>query len=76
MFLFWMTYATPKGTAVFIQPAYELGMARMKAALAGSPDEFKEGYQLDSRTAKKVPKKMIGRLLTAKEGQSLLKKFT
>jgi hypothetical protein len=75
MFLFWMAYATPKGTVVFIQPSYELGMARMGAALAGAPDDFREGYQLDSKTTKKVPKAMIGRILTANEGQALLKKF-
>jgi hypothetical protein len=37
MFLFWMTFDTPKGTAVFIQKAHELGMAGMKAALTGAP---------------------------------------
>jgi hypothetical protein len=70
-----MTFDTPDGTAVYIQPAYELGMARMRAALAGAPDEFKEALQLDAKTSKKVPKKMIGRLLTAKEGKTLLNKF-
>ncbi|WP_157100204.1 hypothetical protein [Rhodoplanes sp. Z2-YC6860] len=52
MFVFWMTFEIPHGTAVFIQEAYELGIARMKAALAGAADEFKEALQLD---AKKVP---------------------
>lgn len=75
MFLFWMTFETPEGTAVFIQPAYELGMARLKALLAGSPSDFKEGFGLDAKMSKNVPKKMIGRLLTVQEGQALLKKF-
>jgi len=60
---------------VFIQPAYELGMARIRALLAGSPEAFKEGFRLDAKMTKKVPKKMIGRLLTTQEGQALLKKF-
>ena len=75
MFLYWMTFETPSGTAVFIQPAYELGMARLKAGLAGAPDEFKEALQLDAKTARKVPKKMQERLLTAKEGRALLSKL-
>lgn len=70
-----MTFETSEGVAVFIQPAYELGMARLKALLAGATGEFKEGYQLDAKMTKKVPKKMIGRLLTADDGQALLKKF-
>jgi len=75
MFLFWMTFETAEGTAVFIQPAYELGMARLRALLAGSPEEFKEGFHLDPKMTKKVPNKMIGRLLTAEQGQALLKTF-
>ena len=75
MLLYWMTYEGPEGTVVFIQPAYELGMARLRASLAGAPEEFKEALRLDAKTSKKVPKDMIGRLLSAKEGQALLKRF-
>jgi hypothetical protein len=75
MLLYWMTYESPEGPVVFIQPGYELGMARLSASLAGAPEEFKEALRLDAKTSKKVPKKMIGRLLTAKEGRALLKKF-
>lgn len=57
MFWFWMTFDTPEGTAVFIQPAYELGVARLKALLAGSPSYFKQGLQLDAKMSDKVPKK-------------------
>jgi hypothetical protein len=60
MYLVWLTYETRKGTAVYIQSAYELGMVRMRAALAGAPDDSKEGVQLDAKASKKVPQKMIG----------------
>jgi hypothetical protein len=70
MLLYWMTYESPEGTVVFIQPAYELGMARLRASLAGAPEEFKEALQLGAKTSKKVPQDMIGRLLSAKEGQA------
>ena len=69
-----MTFEASEGTTVFIQPAYELGMARLRALVAGAPDEFKEGFQLDAKMSNQVPKNMIGRLLTLQEGQALLKK--
>jgi hypothetical protein len=39
------------------------------------PGEFQEGYELDDKIAKKVPKKMIGRVLSRKEAAGFLKKL-
>jgi hypothetical protein len=36
---------------------------------------FSEGYELDRKTSKQVPKAMIGRRLSQKEAKKLLAKF-
>jgi hypothetical protein len=64
MLLFWLVFNTPKGAVVWIQEAYEISMARVKASMAGAPDDFKEYLALDAKTAKKVPKNLIGRILS------------
>lgn len=56
MLLFWMTFNTSKGTAVFIQSGYSLVDARLKASMAGASDDLKEALELDTKTAKKVRK--------------------
>ncbi len=59
--------------AVIIQPAGDIITARMRAMLAGVAREFQEGHELDAKTAKKVPKGLIGRALSRKEATALLK---
>jgi hypothetical protein len=39
----------------------------VKAAMLGQKGEFQEGHQLDAKTARKIPKKMIGRSLSQRE---------
>jgi hypothetical protein len=34
-----------------------------------------EGHQIDSKTAKKIPAKMVGRTLSREEAERLLKRF-
>jgi hypothetical protein len=46
--------------------------ARLDAALAGFDGDYVEAHRLDDKRAKKVPKKMIGRVLTEKEALALL----
>ena len=42
--------------------------ARIKAAIAGFDEgTFVEAHALDAKTARKVPKKMIGRVLSPRE---------
>jgi hypothetical protein len=48
----------------------------MRAALAGLDEgTFTEGHELDRKTAKQVPKAMIGRRLSQEEAKRLLAKF-
>ena len=75
MRLFWLVLKDNKDITVFIQPAHSLVFARLKEAVAGIEGEFQECHELDAKTAKKVPKAMIGRVLTRKEATGLLKKL-
>jgi hypothetical protein len=70
--LWWLTYQHGGDIIVTIQPAYSLIAARLRAALADIKGEFREGHQLDEKMAKKVPKGVVGKILTRKEAQSLL----
>lgn len=73
--LFWLTYAVEGELLVHIQEGENLMMARMKASLAGQRGGFREAHELDLETAKRVPKAMIGRSLSRREAETLLKKF-
>jgi hypothetical protein len=71
--MFWLTFETSYGIEVRIIEANHLVLARMKAGMAGQRGMFQEGHQLDAKTAKKIPAKMMGRTLTHKEAFALLK---
>ena len=73
--LFWLVFKKGGEITVFIQPAGALGMARLRAALAGIDGEFQEGHELDDKTARKVPKGQIGKPLTRGQASALLKKL-
>lgn len=73
--LFWLVFKNGHDLSVITQPAGQFIAARMRALLAGVEGEFQEGHELDAKTAKKVPKKMIGRVLTREEATALLKKL-
>lgn len=75
MNLYWLVYTTPKGPAVFLQPAHSLIAARMRAAIANVEGEFAEGHGFDERTERRVPKAVIGRPLSRTEAAKLLKRF-
>jgi hypothetical protein len=70
--LFWLVFKQGNDVDVMIQPANDIIAARMRAMLAGVEGEFQEGYELDTKTAKKVPKAQIGKTLSRKEAASLL----
>lgn len=71
--LFWIVHEHEGSRKVFIQPASYLIFARMKAALAGFYEgEFVEAHKLDEKMTKRLPKKMIGRVLMQDEAESLL----
>jgi hypothetical protein len=72
--LFWLVFKA-KDISVIIQPADHIITARIRAMLADVPGEFQEGHRLDDKTAKSVPKAMIGRVLSRKEATALLRKL-
>jgi hypothetical protein len=73
--MYWLTFETSGDIQVHIVQANHLLLARMKVGMAGQKGAFQEGHQLDAKTAKKVPAKMIGRTLTHKEAFALLKRI-
>src|SRR5262245_5288773 len=76
--LFWLAYQTKDGVCVVLQEAPSLVHARMRTALAGLDGgfEFREGHELDAKTAKKVPKASIGKCLSPKQAAALLKRLS
>jgi hypothetical protein len=70
--LFWIVHAIDGQRRVFLQEADAGIFARLKASIAGHPGKFAEMHQLDEKTAKKVPKKLIGRTLTQEEVSMVL----
>jgi len=74
--LFWLAYQTEDGICVVLQGAPSLVHARMVTAL---PDldaglDFREGHELDDKTARRVPKASIGNC-SPKQAQALLKRL-
>jgi hypothetical protein len=71
--MFWLAFKNSRGDVeVFIVEARHL---MMRAGIAGQQGQFQEAHQLDAKTAKKVPTKMIGRTLPHKEAFALLKRI-
>jgi hypothetical protein len=75
MALFWIVNKHEGARRVFLQEGSYVVMARLKANLAGHEGEFVEAHDLGAAMARKVPKKMIGRVLTADEAEKLLEKM-
>jgi hypothetical protein len=73
--LFWLVFKKGKATTLFIQPSGDIVTARVRAMLANVPGKFQEGYELDDKMAKKVPKKLIAKPLDQKQANALLKKL-
>jgi hypothetical protein len=61
---FWLVFKHGNDVAVIIQPAGDIITARMRVMLAGIKGEFQEGHELDAKTAKKVPRTQIGKILS------------
>jgi hypothetical protein len=72
---FWLVFKQAKAVVVIIQPADDLISARMHAKLAGVVGEFQEGHELDAKTAKKVPRTQIGKILSQAQATALLNKL-
>ena len=77
MALFWIVHEIDGKRCVFIQEVGALILARLKASIAGFDDGvFVEAHALDAKTAGKVPKKMIGRVLSPREVSALLDRLS
>ena len=75
--LFWIVLGITGERHIFIQEAHALIFARLKASIAGFDDGvFVEAHALDAKTAKKVPQKMIGRVLSPREVSPLLDRLS
>jgi hypothetical protein len=73
MALYWVAKIDDDGeTTYFIQEATTPLYAHLRAAIAGHRGKPSDVIQLDAKTARKVPKKMIGRVLSQKEAEALL----
>jgi hypothetical protein len=70
-----LAFKQKRETAVLIQPADHLITARMRAMIARVDGEFQEGHRLDKEMARKVPKARIGKIMSAAEARTLLKKL-
>jgi hypothetical protein len=70
--LFWLVHDIDGERRVMIRDDGPLIYARLRAAIDGFGGTFIEAHVLDAKTAKKIPKRMIGRALTASEAAALL----
>lgn len=73
--LFWLVFKQGNDVSVIIQPATHIIPARLRAKLAGVAGDFQEGYELDDKTAKMVPKAQIGKILSRTQATALLWKL-
>lgn len=73
--LFWLVFKRNDETILVIQPATMMDYAQLRASIALGDGKYQEGYELDDKMAKKVPKKQIGKPLTQKQANALLKRL-
>lgn len=74
--LFWLVRTINKKPSVFIVEAEGGEIALLKAGIAGFEGGPRpELLELDAKTARKIPKRLIGRVLDQFEANALLKKI-
>ena len=71
MALFWIAKTIDGERRYYIQEADWPIFAMLRAAIAGFPGQPEETIELDAKTARKVPKKMIGRIAGGAEGEAI-----
>jgi hypothetical protein len=64
---------TSEGVCVILQAASSLIHARLVAAMNHDPGTFTAGHELEKKHIRRIPKKMIGRCLSTREAQRVLK---
>ena len=75
MALFWLVHEIDGERRVMIREDTNVFFADVKAAIDGFRGTFVEAHALDAKTAKKIPKRMIGRTLTLDKAAALLDKM-
>ena len=76
MVLYWLTYRVNDDLCVVLQPADSLIAAKLTAATRTVPEgTFAEAHPLHAKTAKRVPKHLIGHCLTHKQALDLIKRL-
>lgn len=75
MALWWIVNQEGGKPSIVVQEAGDVITARLKAKLVGHEGDFAEAHRLDTKMAKKVPKDLVGRVLSQKEAMRLLKKL-
>lgn len=73
--LFWVVRETAGERSVFLQPASSTIYGWLRSAIAGHEGKMVEIHELDRKTERLIPKKMIGRALSQREAKALLKKI-
>jgi hypothetical protein len=69
---FWIVHQVGGARTVFIAEAGDIVTARLKASLAGHHGQFDGYHVLSDKLAEKIPKEMLGRVLTQAEAEALL----
>ena len=72
MALWWLVHEIEGERRVMIREDTNMFFAQVKAAIDGFGGRFVEAHPLDAKTAKRIPKRMVGRTLTADEAAALL----
>ena len=72
MALYWIAKSNGGAQSYFLQEASTPLYASLSASLAGQSGKPGDVIELDAKTARKVPKKMIGRVLSQREAEALL----
>ena len=73
--IFWLVFTQRNEVAVFIQPGKQPYLRPDARSHRWSDRRLQEGYELDAKTAKNVPKAMVGKVLSRNQATALLKKL-
>ena len=73
--MFWLSFKNSGTMQVMLIEAGHLAMARIKAGMLGQKGEFQEGFRIDAKRAKNIPKNMVARPHTKSQAQTLIKRM-
>jgi hypothetical protein len=73
--LFWLVFKREENTVLLIQLATAMDYAQLRASIALGDAKYHEGYELDDKITRKIPKAQIGKPPSQKQAKALLKKL-